>query len=81
VDVGAIYAFQQSRALVVTDDHGLYYYILFPLNDPNLAGRTIYAFAAIGDDRATLQAEFPDRTIYVMQVGANGSVQFIAQPH
>ena len=81
VDVGAIYAFQQPHALVVTDDRGLYYYILFPLNDPNLAGRTIYAFAAIGDDRATLQAEFPDRTIYVMQVGANGSVQFIAQPH
>jgi hypothetical protein len=80
VDVGAIYAFQQSRALVVTDDHGLYYYILFPLNDPDLTGSTIYAYAATSDDRATLQAEFPDRTIYVMQVGANGSVQFIAQP-
>ena len=80
VNVGAIYAFQQPRALVVTDDRGLYYYILFPLNDPNLAGSTIYAYAATGDDRATLHAEFPDRTIYVMQVGVNGAVQFIAQP-
>jgi 4-amino-4-deoxy-L-arabinose transferase-like glycosyltransferase len=80
VDVGAIYAFQQPRALVVTDDRGLYYYILFPLNDPNLAGSTIYAYAATSEDRATLQTEFPDRTIYVMQVGANGAVQFIAQP-
>jgi hypothetical protein len=80
VDVGAIYAFQQSRALVVTDDQAIYYYILFPLNDPDLADQTIYAYAATSGDRATLQAEFPDRTIYVLQVGANGAVQFIAQP-
>jgi hypothetical protein len=80
VDVGAIYAFEKSDALVVTDDQAIYYYILFPLNDPDLTGQTIYAYAATSDDRATLQAEFPDRTIYVLQVGANGAVQFIAQP-
>jgi Dolichyl-phosphate-mannose-protein mannosyltransferase len=80
VDVGAIYAFQQPHALVVTDDRAIYNYILFPLNDPNLLGSTIYAFAATGDDRAALQAEFPDRTLYVLQVGAGGAVQFIAQP-
>jgi hypothetical protein len=80
VDVGAIYAFQQPRALVVTDDREIYNYVLFPLNDPDLTDQTIYAFAATSDDRAALQAEFPDRTIYVLQVGANGAVQFIAQP-
>ena len=37
VDVGAIYAFQQPRALVVTDDRSIYNYVLFPLNDPDLA--------------------------------------------
>ena len=80
VDVGAIYAFQQPRALVVTDDRSIYNYVLFPLNDPDLADQTIYAYAATSDDRATLQAEFPDRTIYILQVGAGGAVQFIAQP-
>jgi hypothetical protein len=79
VDVGAIYAFQQPRALVVTDDQAIYSYVLFPLNDPDLTGPTIYAYAATSDDRATLQAEFPDRTIYVLQVGADGAVQFTAQ--
>src|SRR5262249_29319978 len=52
VDVGAIYAFQQPRALVVTDDRAIYSYVLFPLNDPNLTDQTIYAFAATSDDRA-----------------------------
>jgi hypothetical protein len=80
VDVGAIYAFQQPRALVVTDDRAIYSYVLFPLNDPNLTDQTIYAFAATSDDRAALQAEFPERTIYVLRVGPNGTVQFIPQP-
>jgi hypothetical protein len=80
LDVGAIYAFHQPRALIVTDDRSIYNYVLFPLNDPDLTDQTIYAYAATSDDRATLQAEFPDRTIYVLQVGANGTVQFIAQP-
>jgi hypothetical protein len=80
VDVGAIYTFEQPRALVVTDDRGIYSYVLFPLNDPDLADQTIYAYAATSDDRATLQTQFPHRTIYILQVGANGAVQFIPQP-
>jgi 4-amino-4-deoxy-L-arabinose transferase-like glycosyltransferase len=80
VDVGAIYSFQQPRALVVTDDRAIYNYVLFPLNDPDLTDQTIYAYAATSDDRAALQAGFPDRTTYVLQVGANGTVQFIPQP-
>jgi hypothetical protein len=81
VDVGAVYAFQQPHALVVTDNHAIYSYVLFPLNDPDLDAPTIYAYAATRDDRAKLQLEFPDRTLYILQVGANGTVQFIAQPH
>jgi hypothetical protein len=80
VDVGAVYAFQQPHALVVTDDRAIYNYVLFPLNDPDLSGPTIYAFAPTSDDRALLQAEYPDRTIYVLLVGPNGSAQFLAQP-
>jgi len=80
LDVGAIYAFEQPRALVVTDDRAIYNYVLFPLNDPDLSGPTIYAYAATGDDRALLKAEYPERTLYVLQVGINGAVQFIAQP-
>jgi hypothetical protein len=79
VDVGAIYAFQQPRAVVVTDDRAIYNYVLFPLNDPDLAAQTIYAWAATSDDRAALHAEFPDHTIYVLQISANGAVQFIPQ--
>jgi hypothetical protein len=79
VDVGAIYAFQQPHALIVTDDRAIYNYVLFSLNDPDLSDPTIYAWAATSDDRAALQAEFPDRTIYVLQVGADGTVQFIPQ--
>jgi hypothetical protein len=81
LDVGAIYTFQRPHALVVTDNQAIYSYVLFPLNDPDLAGPTIYAYAATSEDRATLQAEFPDRTLYFLQVGANGAVQFISQPH
>ncbi len=80
MDLGAIYAFHKPHALVVTDDRAIYAYVLFPLNDPNLSGPTIYAYAATSDERAALQADYPDRTIYVMQVGAGGAVQFLAQP-
>ena len=80
LDVGAIYAFEQPRALVVTDDRAIYNYVLFPLNDPDLSGPTIYAYAASSDDRAALQTEFPDRTLYALQVGEHGAVQFFTQP-
>jgi hypothetical protein len=76
VDVGAIYAFQQPRALVVTGDRSVYNYVLFPLNDPDLAGPTIYAYAPSSDDRTALQTEFPDRMLFDLQVAENGAVTF-----
>ncbi len=79
VNAAAIYAFHPHDAhgaIVLTSDYDLYSYILFPLNDPNLRGPTLYAYATSSGAIAALRATYPGRALYQTQVGASGQVSF-----
>jgi hypothetical protein len=77
VDAHALYAFQPpQRAIVMTNDWFIYNYILWPLNDPALQGATLYAYAPTPDVIQRLHAEYPGRTLYMVQIAPNGAVTF-----
>lgn len=65
------------HAIVVTDDLAIYQVILFPLNDPSLKGDIIYAWGVTSDQFAQLRKAFPGRTLYLLVVGLDGSVQYV----
>lgn len=81
VDAITLYAFHPSSAIVVTDNWYVYNYMLWPLNDPNLTGPTLYAYAPSPSDTARLQAEYPTRTLYVVAVDPAGRVTFTPYHH
>lgn len=76
VDTGTIYAFHPASAVIVTSDWGVYNYILWPLNDPDLRGPTIYAYAPNADTLAQVRAIYTTRTFYTMSIAPNGRVVF-----
>lgn len=77
VDVQTLYAFQPTDAVIVTDDATIYNYVLWPLNDPNLRGPTLYAFAPTPALLAQVRADFPHRTFYTVSIAPNGHVAFV----
>jgi hypothetical protein len=80
VDAAAIYAFHAHNAIVLTSDWFIYSYILFPLNDPDLRGATLYAYAPASETEDTLRATYPNRTLYLLQVEPSGKVVFTPLP-
>ncbi len=76
VDAAALYAFHPSNAIVITGDWMIYDYILFPLNDANLQGSTLYAYDATGAETGALAKQYPTRTLYLLQVDVLGHAAF-----
>ncbi|MGO8949233.1 MAG: hypothetical protein ACLQUY_16610 [Ktedonobacterales bacterium] len=76
LQVTTIYSFHPAQAIVVTSDWYVYNYVLFPLNDPSLAGETLYAYAAGPATLTQLEEQYPSRKLYWLQVGPNGVVTF-----
>lgn len=77
VNVTAIYDYHPANAVIVTNDWFIYNYILWPLNDPDLRGTTLYAYASSPDDLAALVGAYPNRTLYQLSVSASGDVSYI----
>ena len=65
------------HAIVVTDNYALYQYTLFSLNDPLLHGDVLYAVASDPSQFKELQAAFPGRKLYRIDIGTNWSVSFV----
>jgi len=63
--------------LVLTDNSLVFNYVLWPLNDPQLRGDTVYALAPGSADVARLRTEFPGRAMYELALGPQGDVSFI----
>jgi hypothetical protein len=78
VDAWTLYAFHPPQGIVVTNNWFIYNYILWPLNDPTLQGKTLYAYAPTPDVMRRLHTEFPNRTFYLVQVAPSGAVTFVA---
>ena len=76
VDAAAIYREIPHHAVVITGNLMLYYYVLWPLNDPSLSGDTLYAYAPGAGDIARLRVEYPDRALYALTLGPQGQVSY-----
>ena len=77
LQVTTIYAFHPQHAIVLTSDWFIYNYVLFPLNGPELKGETLYAYAPSSSVVSQLEEQYPDRTLYMLQVGTGGDVTFL----
>jgi hypothetical protein len=77
LQVTNVYAFHPQNAIVLTGDWYIYNYVLFPLNDPNLSGKTLYAYTPNSTAISQLEEQYPSRTLYMLQVGARGEVSFV----
>ena len=77
IDLAAVYHPPVHNAVVVTGDYWIYPFVLFPLNDPVLHGDVIYAMAANPVDYAELRQAFPGRTLYQLEVDADGTVHYV----
>ncbi len=77
IDLQRVYQPPLHNAIVVTSDYLTYEYILFPLNDPYLRDDVIYALASTPGNLAELHAAYPQRTIYRMIVGTDGTVTYV----
>jgi hypothetical protein len=77
LQVTTIYAFHPQHAIVLTSDWFIYNYVLFPLNDPDLKAETLYAYAPSSTVVSQLQEQYPNRTLYMLQVGTGGVVKFL----
>jgi hypothetical protein len=77
VDATTLYGFHPSQAIVLTNNWYIYNYILWPLNDPNLAGETLYAYAPSPEALEQIHTAYPDRTLYMAEVAPNGTVTFV----
>src|SRR5579859_274136 len=64
------------HAIVVTNDYLLYGYTLFALNDPRFRGDVLYAFAGSSRDYQELRTAYPGRSLYQIQIAADGSVTY-----
>jgi hypothetical protein len=76
IDVAEVYHPPVHHAIVVTGDFFIYQFVLFPLNDPFLQGDVIYAVASSPADYTELQQAYPGRTLYRLDVSADGSVKY-----
>jgi hypothetical protein len=77
VDAATLYAFHPQQSIVLTNNWFIYNYILWPLNDPELRGKTLYAYAPSPEVLLRLHNKFPNRTLYMAQVAPNGMVTFV----
>jgi hypothetical protein len=77
IDLAAVYHPPVHNAVVITGDYWIYPFVLFPLNDPMLHGDVIYAMAANPADYAELRQAFPGRTLYQLEVDADGTVHYV----
>ncbi len=77
VDAATLYGFHPNQSIVLTNNWYIYNYILWPLNDPNLRGETLYAYAPSPEVLEQLHASYPDRTFYMAEVAPNGAVTFV----
>lgn len=77
VDARTLYTFHPSQAIVLTNNWFVYNYILWPLNDPELRGETLYAYAPSPDVVLRLHKEYPHRTLYMTEIAPNGTVTFV----
>jgi hypothetical protein len=77
LDTSQIYHSPLHNAIVVTDNWSIYQLVLFPLNDPALHGNIIYAWAGNPLQFQQLQQEFPGRTLYLLVMTNDGSVEYI----
>jgi len=64
-------------AIVITNNFSIYEYVLFPLNDPQLHDRVIYALAGNAQDYNELRLAYPQRTLYELVVTPDGSVSYL----
>lgn len=80
LETNQIYHPPVHHAIVVTDDLAIYQMVLFPLNDPMLKGDVIYAWGETTEQLQTLQRDFPTRTLYLLVVYPDGSIQYIRSP-
>ena len=76
IDTRTVYGFHPASSVIVTTDRGIYNYLLWPLNDPDLSAPTIYAYAANPDELAHVRAIYPARTFYTMSIAPDGHVSF-----
>ncbi|HEX5441062.1 MAG TPA: hypothetical protein VFW76_09265, partial [Ktedonobacterales bacterium] len=77
VDAATLYGFHPDQAIVLTNNWFIYNYILWPLNDLNLQGETLYAYTSSPDVVRQLHAAYPNRTLYMAEVAPNGAVTFV----
>jgi Dolichyl-phosphate-mannose-protein mannosyltransferase len=77
IDLGQIYHPPIHHALIMTTNRGLYQYVLFPLNDPDLRGDNIYALISSYKDQSELHVAFPQRQMYIIQVSISGTVSYV----
>ncbi|HKT37588.1 MAG TPA: hypothetical protein VJR48_04405, partial [Ktedonobacterales bacterium] len=77
VDAATLYGFHPKQAIVLTNNWYIYNYVLWPLNDPELRGETLYAYAPSPDVVQQLHAAYPNRTLFMSQVAPNGAVTFV----
>jgi hypothetical protein len=75
-----IYNAPLQNALVVTSDLQIYQLVLFPLNDPFLKGRIIYAETSDPSQYNRLRAAFPGRTLYELAIDPDGTVHYLPLP-
>ncbi len=64
------------NAIVITSNYTIYQMVLFALNDPYLRGDVIYAWGSDTADYRELQRAFPGRKLYLMNIAADGSIQY-----
>lgn len=76
IDTRTVYAFHPDLAVIVTGDRSVYNYVLWPLNDPDMHGPTVYAYAPTSDALAQVRAIYPTRTFYTMSIAPDGHVVF-----
>ncbi len=76
INLAEVYHPPVHNAIVVTDDTKIYQVVLFPLNDPQLHNDVIYAWANSIEGYAGLQAAFPHRKLYHLDIVSDGSVRY-----
>jgi hypothetical protein len=72
IDFSTVYQAPVHYAVVISRDSRLYGTTLFPLNDPLLNGDIVWAFGVRPDMVAALQAAFPGREVYELEVSPAG---------
>lgn len=80
INLAEIYHPPTHNAIVVTGNLAIYQFVLFPLNDPFMRGDTLYAMANNDADYAELRTAYPGKTLYRLDIDANGNAQYVQLP-